>query len=176
MAYPGTMTLRPDTYARVIHDLLNSLIESGFRRILMVNGHGGNAPAKHVAAIWAEGRPGLEVRFHDWWKAPRTWAKVLATDPTATHASWSENFPWTRLPGIELPERRKPPLELPEGAPEKSPRALREMLGDGSFGGRYWRPEEQMMEIWVTAVAETRALLEGSWKGGSELPEGPAPG
>jgi creatinine amidohydrolase len=44
-----------------------------------------------------------------------------------------------------------------------TPRQIRAQLGDGSFGGRYWRPEEQVMEIWVAAVAETRALLEDPW-------------
>jgi creatinine amidohydrolase len=44
-----------------------------------------------------------------------------------------------------------------------APDEVRAKLGDGSFGGRYWRPEEQVMEIWVAAVAETRALLEDPW-------------
>ena len=46
---------------------------------------------------------------------------------------------------------------------ELTPRQIRDQLEDGSFGGRYWRPEEQVMEIWVAAVAETRALLEDPW-------------
>lgn len=177
MAFPGTLTLRPDTYARVLHDLLNSLTESGFRRILLVNGQRDNAPGREIASVWAEGRPGLQLRFHNWWKAPRTWSKIVETDPRATHASWAENFPWSRLSGIEVPDLRKPVVELSEKEEDMAPGALREVLGDGSFGGRYWRPEEQMMEIWVTAVAETRALLEGPWEGGDphseELRRGP---
>ena len=165
IAYPGTLTLRPDTYARILHDVLNSLAESGFRRILFVNGHGGNEPGREITAVWAASRPGVKVRFHSWWKAPRTWSKILDTDPMASHASWAENFPWTRVSGVSLPELRKPIVELGEGV-ELAPRALGQRLGDGSFGGRYWRPEEQMMEIWVTAVAETRALLEDPWEDG----------
>src|SRR6187397_2471306 len=45
MAFPGTLTLRPRTYAAVLAELLDSLTESGFRRVLIVNGHSGNAPA-----------------------------------------------------------------------------------------------------------------------------------
>ncbi len=52
MAFPGTVTLRIDTYLRVIEDRLDSLARSGFRRILLLNGHGGNAPAASLATEW----------------------------------------------------------------------------------------------------------------------------
>src|SRR5881227_2659837 len=45
-AYPGSPTLRVETYAAVVRDLLDSLHAQGFRRILIVNGHGGNTPAR----------------------------------------------------------------------------------------------------------------------------------
>ena len=44
------------------------------------------------------------------------------------------------------------------------PKALREYLGDGNFGGYYQRPDEEMQAIWAVAVAETRELLEGPWQ------------
>src|SRR5919107_2076442 len=44
MAYPGTVSLNADTYLRIITDILESLKRTGFRRILFVNGHGGEAP------------------------------------------------------------------------------------------------------------------------------------
>src|SRR5215211_3418103 len=43
-AYPGTISLRVETYLRVIGDLLDGLAEQGFKRILIVNGHSGNSP------------------------------------------------------------------------------------------------------------------------------------
>src|SRR5512147_1758297 len=42
MAYPGTVSLRANTYLQVIHDILESLTQHGFKRIVFVNGHGGN--------------------------------------------------------------------------------------------------------------------------------------
>src|SRR5690349_1426711 len=62
-AFPGTVTLRVATYALVLRDVFDSLKQAGFRRVLIVNGHGGNAPAgsvaqdvaEHVAAIQANG-------------------------------------------------------------------------------------------------------------------------
>src|SRR3954464_10169064 len=43
-AYPGTVCLRIETLIAVVRDVLDSLRRSGFRRILIVNGHGGNPP------------------------------------------------------------------------------------------------------------------------------------
>src|ERR1700732_4247214 len=64
----------------------------------VVNGHVGNAPAGAVAQEWMMDNPDAHVRFHDWWRAPLTAAAVRAIDPVASHASWMENSPWTRLP------------------------------------------------------------------------------
>jgi creatinine amidohydrolase len=44
-----------------------------------------------------------------------------------------------------------------------SPKALRDYLGDGNFGGVYQRSDEDMLAIWRVAVEETRDLLEGPW-------------
>src|SRR5213079_3491847 len=45
-AFPGSITLRVDTYLRVVGDILKAMAEQGFKRILIVNGHGGNTPAQ----------------------------------------------------------------------------------------------------------------------------------
>ena len=52
------------------------------------------------------------VKFHNWCNAPQTLAKVQEIDPVASHASWMENFPWTRLAGRELPTQQKPMIDL----------------------------------------------------------------
>ena len=162
LAYPGTVSLRVETYARLVHDILDSLNRAGFRRILIVNGHGGNQPAQSVATEWMTGHPGTAVKFHNWWNAPETWAKVQAIDSQASHASWMENFPWTRLAGVGLPTQRKPMIDFARMR-VMDPEAVRRYLGDGNFGGYYQRPDEEMQAIWDVAVAETRALLEGPW-------------
>lgn len=161
-AYPGTVSLRVETYLHVVRDVLDSLAEQGFRRILIVNGHGGNVPAQALAGEWMADHPQAIVRFHNWWNAPRTWAKVLEIDPVASHASWMENFPWTRLTSVVVPREQKPMIEV-ERARLLPPRALREYLGDGNYGGLYQRPDEDMLAIWRVAVEETRELLIGGW-------------
>ena len=160
-AFPGTISLRLDTFLRVIRDVLDSLADQGFRRIVIVNGHGGNAPAGSVAQEWMMDNPDAHVRFHDWWRAPLTSAAVRAIDPVASHASWMENFPWTRLPNRPPQQgmKRMIDTDLLRTLP---PFEVRTLIDDGNFGGRYQRDDSEMLEIWDVAVQETRALLE-SW-------------
>jgi creatinine amidohydrolase len=161
-AYPGTVSLRLETFVTVLREALESLADSGFGRILIVNGHGGNGPAAPACAEWAAGRTGVKVRFHSWWNAPHTWEKAQSIDPEAAHASWMESFPWTRVRGVRPPDDPKPMVDWPAIAP-LGPTAIRERLGDGSFGGRYQRSDHDMDALWKVAVEETRALLESSW-------------
>lgn len=163
LGFPGTVSLRLETYLRIIHDILDSLSRAGFRRILLVNGHGGNSPAATRVVEWMAENPEIRVRMHNWWNAPATLQRVREIDPVASHASWMENFPWTRLPGVVPPETRKPPIDRDRMA-TMSPEQVRAYLGDGNFAGLYQRPDEEMLSIWEVAVAETRALLEGPWE------------
>lgn len=162
LAYPGTVSLRVETYIHLVRDILDSLAQTGFRRILLVNGHGGNAPANSFATEWMAQHPMVQVKFHDWWRAPRTWARVKQIDADASHASWMENFPWTRLANVTMPEEHK---LLPSRAGQATlvGTALRNHLGDGNFSGWYQRPDAEMLEIWQIAVAETRELIESGW-------------
>ncbi len=160
--FPGSISLRVTTHLAVLRDILDSLAAGGFRRILIVNGHGGNAAAQQGALEWAADHPDCRVKFHNWWNAPRTWAKVQEIDPIASHGSWMENFPWTRLPGIALPADPKPPADLAH-LRLLPPAALRIYLADGNYGGLYQRSDDEMLAIWQVAVEETRALLTGDW-------------
>ncbi|MGR3394428.1 creatininase family protein [Pseudooceanicola nanhaiensis] len=163
MAYPGTVTLRLATYAALVRDILDSLYATGFRRVLIVNGHGGNTPVQPVTMEWMQANPGARCRFHDWWRAPKTWACVQEIDPVASHASWMENFPWTRLAGREMPSGQKPFVAF-DRLRDRNAQGVRALIGDGNYGGLYQRPEEDTDRLWDVAVKETRALLEGEWE------------
>jgi creatinine amidohydrolase len=161
-AFPGTVTLRTGTYVHLIRDVLDSLARVGFRRILLLNGHGGNAPAGSVALEWMSDNPGCKVKLFNWWIAPRTLAKIREVDPVGSHASWMENFPWTRLPGVVLPDSQKAPIDTALKSVLDN-RAFKEYLGDGNYGGVYQRPDEEMTAIWEVAKAEATEALEEGW-------------
>jgi creatinine amidohydrolase len=158
-AFPGSITLRVDTHLRVVGDILDAMAEQGFKRILIVNGHGGNAPAQSLAAERMADHPEIRIKFHNWWNAPKTWAQVVTIDPVASHGSWMENFPWTRLANVTIPREQKPMTDL-EYLRRLNARSLRDYLKDGNYGGYYQREDEEVMKIWRVGVAETREQLE----------------
>ena len=162
-AYPGSPSLRPETFLAVLRDLLDSLHGQGFRRFLVVNGHGGNIAGGSLVREWAAAHPDAQAIFHSWWSSERVQAAAKEIDPEPSHANWFENFPWTRLAGVELPGERKPPLD--EAAYRvAAPDGVRDLLGDGVFAGAYELPDEQVAAVWRTGVEEVRELLEGAWR------------
>lgn len=50
LAFGGTLSIGTQTYFAVVRDLVSSLIRDGFRKILIVNGHGGNHELIQLAA------------------------------------------------------------------------------------------------------------------------------
>ena len=137
-AFPGTITVRVETYMSIVGDILDAMAEQGFKRILIVNGHGGNTPAQGFVGEWMADHPEVRIKFHNWWNAPKVWAQVQAIDPVASHASWMENFPWTRLAKVEVPSQQKP-MSDPEKLRRLDPKSVREHLNDGNYGGLYQR-------------------------------------
>jgi len=158
MAYPGTISLGVEVYGEVLRQVVEGLKAQGFRRVLIVNGHGGNVPAKAGIEDWGRSN-GVKIVWHDWWRGPKTQAKVQEIDPDASHASWMENFEWTRLPGVSSPSTKKPMIPFPE-IYGMSPADVKTHVGDGSFGGLYERSAQDMSALWTVGVDEARALLE----------------
>jgi len=93
LGFPGSLSLRPQTLASVIMDLLESAYEHGFRRILLLNGHGGNTAAIQTALAESLNElHGLQVRLGIWWHEPEVKAVMEAAFPgeAGGHANASE--------------------------------------------------------------------------------------
>jgi creatinine amidohydrolase len=156
-AYPGTISLQTETLVAVLTDALDTLHSQGFRRFLVVNGHGGNVRVEEPLAAWAAAREGARLRFHSWYAGDQASAAAESLYEYPTHANWFENFPWTRLAGVATPAEPKAVPEIDEFG---DPVRVREILGDGTFGGAYERPDEEMLRLWSVAVAEVCGLIE----------------
>jgi creatinine amidohydrolase len=158
LAFPGSVSLQVSTYVAVIRDILTSLAGQGFRRFVLVNGHGGNSPVGTLAVEWMATHPDTRVVLHNWWNAPQTLKATQAVDPVGSHGSWMENFPWTRV--AVAPQGTKAPVDV-DLLRSLSPQHVKDLVGDGNYGGAYEKPDELMLTIWRAGVEETRRVIDG---------------
>jgi creatinine amidohydrolase len=88
--FAAAVSLRPETLLSVLHDISESLIVSGFRRLFILNGHGGNDECVQLAARE------LVLRHHSVAAAACSyWAlgqpdEQLRPELTPGHAGWFE--------------------------------------------------------------------------------------
>jgi creatinine amidohydrolase len=161
-AFPGSISLRVETLMAVFRDLIASVHRSGFRRVLIVNGHGGNAPVASLVKELMSELPEMSIKYHPWWAGSRIVEAMREIDPIGSHASWMENFPWTRLANAPAADAEKALIDF-ELFQISNPQDGRTLIGDGNLGGAYQKPDEVMLKLWQVGVEETRSKLEGPW-------------
>ncbi len=67
MAFPGTLTLSMSTFTTMVDEVTTSLVHHGFRRILILNGHGGNHDPVKIAARNVADQTGVAVAAASYW-------------------------------------------------------------------------------------------------------------
>jgi creatinine amidohydrolase len=85
--YPGTIAVRPETFAALHEDIVRSLARAGFRRIVLLTEHGTNVPVLQALA------PRLDAAL-----APAGVRVVLSTDNYTK--STAEIEAWGRARGV----------------------------------------------------------------------------
>jgi creatinine amidohydrolase len=147
-AYPGTLSLRPETFAAVVREVIEGLLAQGFRRVLVNNGHGGNTGLLSPLLVeLGNVHPEARISIFHWWHHPAVEAVAQEAGLPQNHANWSENFSFTRVGTV--PDGEKAPVEIPGTAAAAGFRAA---LGDGSFGGPYQAPDAVMERLFAAAV------------------------
>lgn len=154
-AFPGTISLSVETFNCVVCEVVTELHRQGFKRVLVLNGHGGNSGMEPALRELVNKLPGLHIVTHNWWKGPAAAQFYADHKLPPAHANWSENFPFTRVG--QVPAGDKPPADVTTYMPAAEVRAR---LGDGSFGGPYQVADEIMQEFFKVLVAEAAQLLQ----------------
>ena len=155
LAYPGTLSLRVSTLLDLVEDLVMSAYGHGFRRLLFLNGHGGNDPARGRLYELTNRLPGIRIAWYAWWVSNSVQAVAEHYQLKPAHANWLEAFNFTRV--SELPTGEKAPPVVPGlmGAAE-----ARQVYGDGSFGGYYQADEAVMAALFDAALQDVLQLLK----------------
>ncbi|NPA58765.1 MAG: creatininase family protein [Aquificae bacterium] len=93
LGFKGTISLSPETTVAVVKDIVNSLLLHGFRRIVFVNGHGGNEePIKTAfASLKQENKKGIfQVISWFWLPEVQEVERDIFEDKNGYHATPSE--------------------------------------------------------------------------------------
>jgi creatinine amidohydrolase len=155
LAYPGTISLKTSTMLSVIEDITHSVYGQGFRRLLVLNGHGGNDPARSRWGELINELPGLKINWYSWWTAQSVVGVAEKHELKPYHASWSEAFPFVRVSDLPTGEKIPPAYQGILTAEQE-----RQVFGDGVFGGQYQVDDRILDEIFKEALKDILYLLE----------------
>ena len=94
MDFKGTITLSESTLANVIVDVCKSLEHHGFKRIILVNGHGGNETALSNALHTMNGVVDAKIFVVDWWSIAADKIREVATPPVYHACDMETSLAW----------------------------------------------------------------------------------
>ena len=169
----GTLSLSTETYRRVVSDLVHSVIAAGGRRIMLLNGHGGNRELNELAArdeaLAAPAHDPVAIAAASYWEIARA---ALDADPVwgsirrPGHAGQFETATMLAL----QPERMRQPPPARDTDPSRMPGIAGVRIERSgawpSFDGFTDFPDRataedgaRALEIVVRAVAEALAAF-----------------
>jgi creatinine amidohydrolase len=143
LAFAGTLTLRPETYLRLVLEIVESLAHHGLRRVLVVNGHGGNIDTLRLVSRVARRDLGCLVASIMWARIGSDEIAARVSSPGYGHACESEtSVALAVAPGVVHPERVGTPGQRTSVDPLTDPPAglvdqtvlLEEWSVDGALG------------------------------------------
>ena len=176
-AFSGTVSLSNDVYVRVLIDILESLIGGGFRRIFLLNAHGGNITPGRMAIYDVQLRhykdkPDLYLAFSSWWTiaAEQVAALTGVEQEMVTHACEQESSMILRLcPELVKPEAARGaniPFDSAFYCPDFNrpsrvdvPRAFNQLSETGAFGHPEIATAEKGEALFAAAVDEIVAFV-----------------
>lgn len=153
LVHGGTLSLATRTMIAILDDLVDSVEQQGGRRLLIVNGHGGNRGAARAVASGADARTSITVSAVDYWDC--------AGSAAPGHAGEAETAAVLAL----APQLVATPILPRENVPEIA------SIGPASYHGSWlWRSIDGYTDEPARATAEAgRAFLDAVVDGLADL-------
>ncbi len=172
MAFCGTVSLALETFVAVVCDVILSLTTHGFRKILLINGHGGNIAPIHAALeqLKEKSTPGI-FRLISWFTLPGVsqLCTELYQDNDGRHATASEVAVtmFNRPQAFQNKPTTPAPVERPDYSWPLTAEEFRATFPDGRMLSAPWLATEahgrQIADAAVKAlVAELSSMAAGA--------------
>jgi creatinine amidohydrolase len=173
MAFPGTLTLSSQTFNQAIHEVCASLARHGFKRQIVVNGHGGNRSLLATAVQDIGFEQPVHVVTCNYWELARPVAEKLRESPTGgmAHACEFETSLMMHLRpdsvraaliSREMPRVAHPSvgLDLFAASPVTGHWKTHELSTSGVLGAPDLATEEKGRRFFEACVAGVGTLIE----------------
>jgi creatinine amidohydrolase len=173
MAFPGTITLRPETFRRTVAEICASLAGHGLRRQLVVNGHAGNSALLAVAVRQLGFEAPVHVLAVDYWTLARAVIAEVRESPRGGmgHACEFETSLMLHLrPDSVRRERIRREIVEPRYAAERfdlfersdvsAPWKTHELSTSGVMGAPDLATEEKGRRLFEACAEGLAALIE----------------
>lgn len=117
MHFPGTITIAEHVLEEYVLEVLKSLAKWGVKKVLIINGHGGNLNPLMIAARRAREEIGVKVYIYQWWTSSHEALAELFEPDERGHAAAAEtslnmylNEQWVRKDKLkdETPKKLEP--------------------------------------------------------------------
>lgn len=178
-AFPGTLTLSPATFIDTALEVVASLAGHGLRRVLVVNGHGGNIDALSIVSRRARVEHDVRVASIMWSRLAADVIREVAVSDSYGHACDVE----TSVAMILAPDcvdmhRITAPRERPKVDPAIAPPSahadmaigFEELTADGGLGDPRQATREVGERIVDTAVTRALATAHALRRHGEDAP------
>jgi creatinine amidohydrolase len=132
--FPGAITVRAEIFEEYLYDVLKDLVRTGFKNILIINGHGGNLEPAQKAMTRLHLETGAHFMITEWWKL----AFEATPEAYGTKAQQSGHG-----------DREEAALVL-DYDPELVDREMYEKLGKENVGAAGTDPGVVMLPSWST--------------------------
>jgi creatinine amidohydrolase len=174
LAFPWTISVRPETLLRVVQDVGGSVLSRGIRKFLLVSAHDGNAPVANAAARQLSQDHGLSVAVFAGWQRKAREALAGRHVIDLDHAGRSETslvlYAAPDVVRLDLASSRRNehaeyPVDLVGSYADVAPRGY---TGDAAAASRA-EGEAIVASLVALVVPHLRLLDAHGWKGGSWL-------
>lgn len=140
--FPGAITVRPEIFEEYMYDVLKDLVRTGFKNILIVNGHGGNTEPVKKAMTRLHYETDAHFMIVNWWQV----AFEATTEAYGTKAQQSGHG-----------DREEAALVMAYN-PDLVDREMYEKLGKDNVGAADPDPGVAMLPTWATTIYPEKGI------------------
>lgn len=166
--FPGTLSVSPETLARVVHDVGLAAARNGIRKLVIVNGHGGNHAALHFAAQLIHRDTGIFVTVDTGETSDTAIGALLETGGDAHAGEYETSTALATRPHLvflehartEMPQFDSPYLDFDSDQAVSWYVQTRRISETGTLGDPSLATAEKGRAIWKLTIESMVAFVE----------------